>query len=253
MSTLSSYLVTCLTEGVRVVTNYSFEPPTTCPNNTSHTIDPSQTVVYDTQSLVNVSVVIPDGYYQCCTLDLDMPVCSPGSVYTKEISWPMKIYLWTISLYLPADSEGDSYDVISAPDTAIGYLTSGVDVGATQISVSETVTANMIPGLDIDLYDGVNRNVLGRITACDSVNHTVTFETATTNSFTQGTIVLFNLKNIRNFDVCRNIASEVHLATAWVKYKEVPANTIMRIVYHNNNGGAKCIAMKVEYYIMPAT
>ena len=162
----------------------------------------------------------------------------------------MKIYLWTTSLYLPSDSEGDTFDLIAAPDTPIGYLVNVANISGTQIMVSDTVTANMIPSLDITLYDGNNRNELGRITAFDQENHLVTFETATTNSFAAGTLVLFSLKNIRNFAVCRNISTEVHLSSAWIKYKEIPANTIMRIVYHNNNGSAKCIGMKVEYYIM---
>jgi hypothetical protein len=181
-----------------------------------------------------------------------MDVCTPGTVFTKDISWPMKIYLWTTSVYLPADSEGDKFEIIAAPDTPIGYITGPAGIGVTQISVSETVTANMIPGLDITLYDGVNRNDLGRITACDTINHTVSFETATINAFSPGTLVLFSLKNVRDFAVCRNIAMEVSLAAGWIKYKEVPPNTILRMVYYNNNGGAKCIAMKVEYYIMPS-
>lgn len=49
MTELSSYLVTCLTEEIRIVSDYVASPPTTCPNNALHTIDPSQTVVYDTQ------------------------------------------------------------------------------------------------------------------------------------------------------------------------------------------------------------
>lgn len=253
-NSLSSYLITCLTESARIVSNYSLTPPTTCPHNTEHTIDPTQTSVYDTQALTNVSVMIPDGYYQCTTMDLDMPTCTPGTVFTKDITWPMRIFLWTTSFYLPSDSEGDTFDVIAAPDTTIGYLTENVDVDSTQITVSESVTSNMIPGLDITLFDGNNRNELGRITACDPINHTVTFEAATTNSFSVGTLIYFNLKNIRNFDVCRNVATEVNLASAWIKYKEIPANTIMRMVYHNNNGGAKCIAMRVEYYIVaPST
>ena len=248
---LDSLLISCLTEGRRVVSTYSYVPPTTCPNDTSHTIDPSQTQIHDSQTLTSVNVILPDGYYQCTTLDLEMPDGPIGTVYTKDISWPMKIYLWTISLYLPTDSEGDFFDVIAAPDTVIGYTTDTLNIGSTQMSVSSTVTTNMIPGLDIALYDGQNRNELGRITAIDSVNHIVTFETATTQSFAQGTLIFFNLKNVRHFEVCRNISTEVQLAQAWVKYKEIPANTNMRMVYTNNTGESKCIGMKLEYYIMP--
>jgi len=247
---LTSYMVTCLTENLRIVTDYRTTVPTSCPNNSGHTIDPDQTTVYDTRTMNNVSVLIPSGYYQCTTVDLDMPTCTPGTIFTKDISWPMRVLLWTTSFYLPENSAGDVFDVIAAPDTPIGYLIAQASADSTTISVSPTVIQNMIPGLDITLYDGVNRNDLGRIVSCDAENSTVTFEDATINSFNIGTIVLFNLKNVRQFDVCRDIATEVHLAAGWVKYKEIPPNTTLRMVYYNNNGGTKCIAMKVEYYIV---
>jgi len=49
MTELSSYLITCLTEQIRIVSDYVASPPTTCPNNALHTIDPDQTQVSDTQ------------------------------------------------------------------------------------------------------------------------------------------------------------------------------------------------------------
>lgn len=251
--TLSQYLVTCLTESTRVTTDYRNTPPTTCPNNNEHTIDPAQTQVYCTKPMTDVQVLIPNGYYQCSTLDLDMPECTPGTIFTADLVNPMRILLWTTSMYLPPNSEGDTVDIITAPDTPIGYITSSVSADTNVIPVSSTVVGFIIPGLDISLYDGVNYNDLGRVTAVDTQNSTVSIEFATANSFNMGTPVLFNLKSVRAFDVCEDFSGEVSLGSAWVKYKEVPANTTMRVSYHNNDGVAKCIVLKFEYYIIQPT
>jgi hypothetical protein len=248
---LSNYVVTCLTENTRIISDYMFTPPTTCPHDTSHVIDQAQTTIYESQTTTKVSVNIPDGWYQCTTLDLDMPTCTVGTVFTKEISWPMKIYLWTMALYLPMDSEGDTFDVIASPDEPIGYITSTITAGNTNIHVSPTVTTNMIPGLDLAITDGTNYDSLDRITNIDVINGTIDIETTPIHDYAPGSVILFNLKNVRKFEVCRNIATEVQLAQAWVKYKEIPPNTCMRIVYTNTTGAAKCIALKIEYYIMP--
>jgi len=248
---LSSYQITCLTEGIRVVTNYGVTVPTVCPNNNQHTIDPDQTTVYDTQTLTEVTVLNPNGYYQATTSYLPMDACTPGTVFTKDISFPMRIFLWSIAVYPPVNSEDDWFDVISAPNTAIGYITSGIEIGATQMYVSSTVCENAIPGLDIAIYDGTNRDDLGRITAGDEGTLLCQFETPTTHAFTTGSLVELNLKNIRHFEMCRTTEYEIRLGSPWKKYKEVPANTIMRIVYHNMDGNAKYISMLLEYYIMP--
>lgn len=247
---LSNYVVTCLTEGIRVVSDYRATPPTVCPNNNIHTIDPDQTQVYCTKPMTDVQVLIPSGYYQCSTLDLDMPTCTPGTIFTRDLVNPMRILLWTTSMYLPAQSEGDTVDIISAPDTPIGYITTSISADTSVIPVSSTVIENVLPGLDISLSDGNNYNDLGRILSIDQQNNTMTMEFSTTNSFDIGTPVLLNLKNVRNFDVCEDFSGEINLAAGWIKYKEVPANTTMRLIYHNNDGVAKCVVLKFEYYIV---
>lgn len=251
--TLSQYVITCLTESMRITTDYRPTPPTCCPNNNTHTIDPTQTQVYTTKPMTDVQVLQPNGYYQCSTLDLDMPACTPGTIFSADLVNPMRVLLWTTSMFLPADSEGDRVEIIAAPDTPIGYITASISVDATVIPVSATVIGFLIPGLDIALYDGVNYHDLGRVISIDAVNGTVTIEYATISSFAIGTPVLFNLKNVRAFDVCRDFSGEINLGGAWIKYKEVPPNTTMRVVYTNNDGVAKCVVLKFEYYIVQPT
>jgi hypothetical protein len=45
------YFVQCITEDNYIMSDYSYDVPTTCPNNPSHTIDPSQTIYYDTRTV----------------------------------------------------------------------------------------------------------------------------------------------------------------------------------------------------------
>jgi hypothetical protein len=192
----------------------------------------------------------PEGYYQCTTMNLAIPLGSVGSIYTQDVSWPMKIALWTASVFVPSNSEGDIFDIVYAPDTPIGTVASVVNVGDTVISVSPTVTASVVPGFDVSLLDSTHRNDLNRVIALDTINKTITMETPTINSFDFGTTVDLNIKFIRSFVIGQNMTSEITLGSGWIKSMVIPPNTHLRVIYTNTTGTAKSISMKMEYHIM---
>ena len=157
-----------------------------------------------------------------------------------------------MTLYVSDSSIDDVINLISGPDTTVGYIIAPASIGATTITVSPTVIANVTRGLNITLFDGTNRNELGEITAINTSTNVLTFQTATTNSFAPGTLVYLNVHTIKDFTICDNMMSNqgISFGSKGFKGKKLPANMVVRFKNVNNTGVAKDIAFKVEYYIM---
>lgn len=253
--TLISYMITCLTEQLRVVTPFMDSIPTTCPNNTGHTIDPNQTIEYKSLAAKQVTVIEKEnGWFQSTCISHTIPsTTTPPEITSFDMSWPSDIYLMSTKLYFETSSAGDSFNVICAPDTPLGVTTGTVSIGSTTIPVSTTVINNITRGLHVTLFDGNNRNELDRVTAIDVSNSTITVETATTNEFMTGTAVLLNVHCVRNFDICSTMIAPgngIEIGNRQLNGKIVNANTIMRFSYKNNNGSAKTVASHTEYMIL---
>jgi hypothetical protein len=251
---LSSYLITCLTEQIRVVSPYVDTPPTTCPNNTAHTIDPTQTAVFQTINMSNVTVFEKEnGYFQATSICHTIPsTVTPPEVTIYDQSWPCDIYLMSTTIYLDDKSVGDTFDIICAPDTPVGTLIDDVDVSGNTLHVSSTVSSHVTRGMHVSLSDGVNKNDLGRITSTDIEKSLITVETATENGFSIGTLVLMNVHTVYNFGVCTAMISPngITFGNRPLNGKIVPANTTIRLTYTNSTGTGKVISCKTEYMIL---
>lgn len=77
---------------------------------------------------------------------------------SRSEPYPTRIYLVTI--YPTADNVGDYMYIITAPDTVVGVLTSGVS-GGTGLSVNPTAATNIKSGFLVNLYSGVTGQDLG--------------------------------------------------------------------------------------------
>jgi hypothetical protein len=102
---LRQYRVWCDTENAWVYSDYILQsqgPPTTCPHNTNHTIDPSRTAV--------VSTVPPDGTYDADGNLLTVPEPRPGSetyFYVPNLCDPCAWYQKATQLIEQAMSTAD--------------------------------------------------------------------------------------------------------------------------------------------------
>lgn len=250
---LYEYRFFCTTEG-KYVSVWGTSPPSPllCPNNSADTVDASTIHVAQTVSQSQFTALeASTGYYQAMTICMDIPNGTPGYVYTQDVTWPGEILLWTNTLYVDLDAENDIINLISGPNTTIGIVTAGVNIGVTTITVSSTVIANVTRGLNITLFDGVNTDELGKITAIDKVNSIITFATPTTHAFAIGSLVRLNIHTIDNFIICKPMISSYGITYGHkgIKGKTVPPGVIIRVNYTNVSGLAKKIAWKVEYYI----
>jgi len=254
MTTLYDFNFLCVTEGKYVDVWGTQQPnPLLCPNNSAHTVDPTTVRIVQTVSPQQFTALeASQGYYQAMSVCICVPAGATGAIYTQDISWPADILIWTTTLYTTTDSMDDVFSLISGPDTTIGVLTVAANIGDTTINVSPTVTANVTRGLNLSLFDGTNRNDLGEVTVIDTVNNIITFQTALTNAFNPNTLVYLNVYTIKNFTICGTMMSNqgITFGAKGFKGKELPANMILRFVNVNNNGLAKMISFKVEYYII---
>src|SRR5438034_79066 len=116
MTTINNYQLYCVTEAA-LVNSWGEIPPTTCPNNTLHTIDPDSITIIQRVSTRDITALEPtDGWFQAISFTMDIPAGTPGDITTLDKSWPGNLTLWTVSVFSDDANANDILNVIPAPD-----------------------------------------------------------------------------------------------------------------------------------------
>lgn len=249
-ATIYNYRIYCITEGQNVY-EWNTVAPTTCPNNTAHTINPNSISIIDQRAPSVTSIqqetVPTGGWFKTETIVLNAAT-GPGVTTSIAKSWPFNISL--INLYFQTSDEhtGDAISIYWVEDLEIGSLISDVSVGATTASVSASVIQNVAIGFNVALNDGTHSNECGRIIAIDSTQNTITFETATTNSFLAATptAVEISVSPVDNliigpptvYNIAKNVIGASH----------IPANQVATSYYTNNTAEQKQLYVNIEYF-----
>lgn len=246
------YRIYCTTEQT-FVTFYGVDPPTTCPNDTNHTVNPDSV---QKGHLVGPDTVIakdssPDaGYFQASTIVIDIPANAGGpQTIITDIKYPFDMYIWEMSIAQNPASVGDSLSVQLSPDTIIGLMTVDAKVGDIVINCSGTIFNYVVRGSEIGISDGKNTEYPGRVTAVDSKAGTITVETPLVNAYSSAspTYILFSVYPIRNL-ICDS-AARITLGNKGLKAKVVPAGTTIRVIYVDNTiGDAVKAYLQIQYY-----
>lgn len=250
MSTVYQYRVYCIEEG-KNVNVWATTTPKLCPNNhTDRSIDPNRTTVVSSLSTNTIKAEEPtEGYFQATTVEMNIPSGSPGDVTLIDVSWPMDILIWKTEFNPVSDMMGDKINVIGDPGLSVGALTADASATDTVLNVSNTVTDNVIRGFDVQLTDGSTTEKLGRIVGVDKDNFQITVENALTNNFlaSSPTYVQLNVCSVKDFKI--DTLNKTQFGEKGFRYKTLPANTVMRLEYTNNNGLPKIWNWRIEYYI----
>ena len=245
-SEVNQYRVYCNDEADYVYTWDSVEP-TVCPNNNTHTINSTLTTIVSTVATNTFKAEEDtDGYFETTHVEMNIPSGTPGDITEHDVSWPMDILLWRTLITPTSDMIGDTLSVVASPETTVGVLTAPVTGGDTTFDVNSTVTDNIWRGFLVNIFDGVNKDFLGRCIVVDKVAGTITVETPTTNSFAAGSAVqtgVFTLKDIFIADT-----STIDIGSKGFKGKTVSANMILRVLYTNNSGTNKTLRWRPEMY-----
>lgn len=103
------------------------------------------------------------------------------------------------------------------------------------INVSQTVIDNVVIGIYLGLFDGVQNNNLGRIIAIDTTNLTVSMEYANTDTFSalSPTYVRMTLTMFQDFEL--GPPGNYPIGDSAIGGSYIPANTIVRASYNNQS------------------
>lgn len=173
-------------------------------------------------------------------------VSVPATVgtYSTDISFPFDINLVRGRWFNKSEFEGDSVEFVVAEDTVTGAITANVAVDDTVINVSQTVVDNAKMGF----YIKCQGQDWGRIVAIDTDLLTLTIEDAATAAITAtgSEYILQTVKFVPH--IFLEGSDTMMTLEGGVGSSYLPANTILRIKYHNDTGTAKTYSAILEYF-----
>ncbi len=175
------------------------------------------------------------GHHQGGSLSMNVTV-GAGTVTTKTFTWPIKRSLLSLEYVGHPDYAGDWFTVDIAPNTPVGVLLEDVGAGETVIKVSDTAFNYLEDGFLVHLADGSNLDDLGMVIGKNTVDRTITVQTATINSFSAATptVVQSTRRSLYPLILWESSA-KVDIGTTKIGASTVHANIPMVVTYTNNN------------------
>jgi hypothetical protein len=245
---LYKFSVWCVTDQKLVLTSgFQEDPPTTCPENVGHTIDPNSVTPIETiaQDVIHITDNIDgvSGHQMAYGYDIPVPSGTPGDTHIIDItSPPFPVRLNTLTINASSDHVGDSLEVLTVPETVVGAITANVDIGDTVINVNSTVVQNLKLGHRVT----VDTENLGFCLGIDTVNLTVTVQNAATSAHTTGDA--FKLTVVRVHKLYIVNTNKITLASKVKETAFFPTSTPTRIEYTNVNGAAKTLFVLLDLF-----
>lgn len=247
MTTVNEYQLWCLTEAT-YITKWDTHEPMTCPNDSSHTIDPSSIVIIDivskTIATVSTSAAGTNNFWKADCYNF--PIAAGPDVKTVvDISYPYPVSARASTIYMNAGNVGDMLTVHAAPNTTVGEITLPVASGDTVIHVDSGVVANIFPGFLFHLTDGTNTSDLGEVIYVDQENQTVSVTVGADRDYTNAQ-VQFTMVRISNMTVVT--PGPIKMGQAELGGTHVPAGSITRAIYTNQSPGSKNLNVILELF-----
>jgi hypothetical protein len=248
MTTLTQYLVPCLTENINVFTDYRTSPPTVCPNNNTHIINPDGIMAISSTSLKSVKInqnsqLITGGYYRTDYYHIDVPA-GTGMTASYDIVYPYNIAAYSTTFLVTSDNVGDGFNVVSYPDTVCGQITQTLATGSTGLYLPTTSTGFLNPAFIIKISDGINTEELGEIISVDNNTGFVVYSTPNVNNYGVGAMISFTVPRINNgkFVTLQNMG----LGFSVVSSSGLAAGKAVRVTYINSTNVAKTLSFLIE-------
>ena len=181
------------------------------------------------------------GHFQSRVIDLFISGVT-GTTY-KDITFPYPVSLFSAEWLVGDNQIGDCAEFHLSPDTICGVVTSNCNTGDTIINVNDTVftQANISVGYHIK----INNQDLGRVISKDENNLTITVENPIEENITSMTPILFTIKLVPHWRF--TAPGFCSVGESKIGASLIPENTIMRMVYHNNNGSSKWFGISIDY------
>jgi hypothetical protein len=242
--------VLCIKENI-MVDGWGIDAPTICPNaHADRTIDPTKTRMIKWVSTKKVQVDdTTSGHFQHTSLSAVIPAGTVGDVTNCDFSWPMDMDVWKTEYTPLSASLGDDVCVVVGPDAIVGGLVAPAVIGDKSLYISPATLASdeFTKGIELALDDGVNYQNIGRVTSINKNTYEIKFENALTNNYAAGTLVKINLCMVKDLHI-NNSGVKYQFGEKGLKFKTIPANTVVRIKYKNNDGAAKSVQFELAFY-----
>lgn len=226
--------------------------PTTCPNNNTHTIDPTKTAeigrVSETEMTVKEELVPTQGIHKTKGYEFNIPAGTPGDLTTFDLTWEHPITLLNGDLDVLTANIGDDVEGWVIPYTPVGAITAPVSVGDTVISVTNTVLQNVYIGFNVVLREVLVTTDLGICKDKDYANGTITVSTPSVNAHNPATPTYVNMivKVVESLHIRTQRVYEI--AKKKLGGKNIDnSKAFFQVRYTNNDGAAKKLAFTFEY------
>lgn len=246
MGDLTRYQMFCENEEIVVLTDYVSDYPTRCPNNVEHKIDTSTIEIYHKISTKTVKInqnsgIEIGGYYRAD--QYEMEIGPNKDEWTKfEVKYPYNISVHTINFLVSQENVGDRYEVISYPETTVGYITSELLRGQNELAINSTLPLNNGFRLTISSEDGTED--LGEIINIDRINNKVYFTQGSTQNFREQSLVKISVPRITNGKFVNT--ENIILGMSQISSSELEAEKIVRFLYKNTTESPKTLNFIVE-------
>ena len=244
MSQLRKYKYQCANNDW-FTTEYLDRAPTLCPD--SHSIESNK--IYVISQVLRNSVYINDdsgqtqGYYFCKGHQFDCNSTQDSETHYNISDGNFDQEVFSMH-FLPTSSNiGDAFSIHVNPDTAIGTLMAEATIGSSTFNVSPTVIVHMVKGFLCSLNNSGTIEDVGRVTAIDSDNNTITVENALSQTFPSGSVVRLTVPRVLDMPIVST--NRIDLGENRTGGTFSKAGTIGRITYVNKTGGTK----KFSFYV----
>jgi hypothetical protein len=242
---LFRWRVNCTVHGNQYI--WDANKPTTCPLNNTDTINPDLTIIIDKREQNVVSIREENGstggHFKT---ESKVLVSEPNSTVTLDVTWAYPISVLEAYFVPTQDNLDDELEILVGPNTTIGVIMQPLTIGATSCVVSSTVLTYLCIGYRLCITNGVTMDHVGLVISINPVTSTVSFETATTNSYDAGAFVQMTIALVENYVIgphnVRYIIGEGKIGGSYV-----PANTIARLQYINKSNVSKKFYGYIEY------
>lgn len=245
---INKYRTYCITEQVWVI-SYGTAYPTSCVNNTNHEINPNSPHILETieQNVVFVETerIPTGGNYRVTGFMKEIPAGTTGDISTFDESFPHPINLTLVSFKSDTNSGGDLIYADIAPHTIVGINTSAIIGTTSTFSVNSTVIENMQIGYYVDVFTGTTSHNLGMCIEKNIVNSSITTQLTAPDTVEPGNYIRLSIRNIDKYYLSNDLQKTLGGGKIAASY--IPKDTIMRVIYKNNNGQAKRVWFDLEY------
>jgi hypothetical protein len=244
---LSQYLVLCLTENQRFSTDFRLIPPTTCPNNNTHEIDPNDIQVISTIS-PNVTKIDQEtkiktgGYYRYHSTNMTI---SPNSALSYDLFFKYNINVYTVTLKLTSQNIGDTFYSTYRPNTIIRSPLNDVNIGDDKLTLPLEAALSLNPGFSLKLTDNINTEDLGYILSINKETGEITFENPSTRYYTNTSLLSITVYLVDPLTFVNS--NDIVLGASKLSNTGLPLGHIIQLTYVNNSEIEKKFQLNIEY------